>query len=68
MSEAGTIRRDGGNDQPELLTWLEMPVLLAWPETDSEHRPPLKQPSRVLGGLKNMLLRRRAREARFERR
>jgi hypothetical protein len=58
MSEADTIRRDGDHQQPELLTWLEMPVLLAWPKTDSENRPPLKQPSRVLGGLKNLLLRR----------
>jgi hypothetical protein len=58
MSEAGTIRRDGDYEQPELLTWLEMPVLLAWPQTDSENRPPPKQPSRVLGVLKKMLLRR----------
>ena len=58
MSGADTIRRDGGHEQPELLTWLEMPVLLVWPETDSEKRPPLKQPSRVLGDLKNMMLRR----------
>ena len=58
MSRADTIRRDGAYDQTELLMWLEMPVLLAWPETDSESRPPLKRPSRVLGGLKNMLLRR----------
>jgi hypothetical protein len=57
MSGAGTIRRDGDYEQPELLTWLEMPVLLAWPETASESRPPLEGPSRVLGGLKNMLLR-----------
>jgi hypothetical protein len=59
MSRAGTIRRDGDHEQPEPLRWwLEMPILLEWPEKDSENRPPLKQPSRVLGGLKNMLLRR----------
>ena len=58
MSGADTIRRDGGHEQPELLTWLEMPVLLAWPETERDTRRPLKQPSSLLGGLKNMLLRR----------
>ena len=52
------VRRDGGHEQPELLTWLEMPVLLAWPETETENRRPLKQPSSLLAGLKNMLLRR----------
>ena len=58
MSGADTIRRDGDYKQPELLTWLERPVLLVWSGTDSENRPPLKPPSRVLGGLKNMILRR----------
>ncbi len=58
MSRADTIRRDGAYEQPELLMWLEMPVLLAWPETERENRLSLKQPSSLLGGLKNMLLRR----------
>jgi hypothetical protein len=59
MSGAGTIRRDGDHEPPEpLMWWLEMPMLLEWPEKDSENRSPLQQPSRVLGGLKNMLLRR----------
>ena len=59
MRGAITIRRDGDHEQPELLTrWLEMPVLLAWPETERDTRRPLKQPSSLLGGLKNMLLRR----------
>jgi hypothetical protein len=58
MSGASTVRRDGGHEQPELLTWLEMPVLLAWPETERENWRPPKQPSSLLGGLKNMLLRR----------
>lgn len=57
MSGADMVRRDGGHEQPELLKWLEMPVLLAWPETERENRLPLKQPSSMLGGLKNMLLR-----------
>ena len=57
MSGADTVRRDGGHEQPEHLTWLEMPVLLAWPETERENRLPLKQSSSLLGGLKNMLLR-----------
>jgi hypothetical protein len=55
MSGAGTIRRDGDHEQPELLTWLEMPVLLAWPETDSENRPPRERPSRLLGHLSKLL-------------
>jgi hypothetical protein len=57
MRGADVIRRDGGHEQPELLTWLEMPVLLAWPETEREYRLPPKQPSSLLGGLKNLLLR-----------
>ena len=57
MRGADGIRRDGGHEQPELLTWLEMPVLLVWPETERDTRRPLKQPSSLLGGLKNMLLR-----------
>ncbi len=55
MSGAATVRRDEGHEQPELLTWLEMPVLLAWPETDSEDRSPLKQPSRVLSSVNKLL-------------
>ena len=58
MRGADVIKRDGGHEQPELLTWLEMPVLLVWPETERDTRRPLKQPSSLLGGLKNMLLRR----------
>jgi hypothetical protein len=58
MRGANAVRRDGGHEQPELLMWLEMPVLLAWPETERDTRRPLKQPSSLLGGLKNMLLRR----------
>jgi hypothetical protein len=58
MREPDAIRREGGHEQPELLTWLEMPVLLVWPETERDTRLPLKQPSSLLGGLKNMLLRR----------
>ena len=59
MRRANAVRRDGGHEQPELpLTWLEMPVLLVWPETERDTRRPLKQPSSLLGGLKNMLLRR----------
>jgi hypothetical protein len=38
--------------------WLEMPIILEWPEQDREDRTPVKQPSRVLGGLKSLLLRR----------
>jgi hypothetical protein len=38
--------------------WLEMPVFLERPEKDREDRTSLKQPSRVLGGLKSLLLRR----------
>ena len=56
MRGVTTIRRDGDHEQPELLTrWLEMPALLAWPETDSENRPPLKQPSRVLSSVNKLL-------------
>ena len=58
MRGANAVRRDGGHEQPELLMWLEVPVLLAWPETERDTRRPLKQPSSLLGGLKNMLLRR----------
>ena len=58
MSGAATVRRDEGHEQPELLTWLEMPVLLGWPETERESRRPPKQSSSLLGGLKSMLLRR----------
>ena len=55
MRGADAIRRDGGHEQPEPLTWLEMPVLLVWPEKDSENRPPLERPSRLLGGLNKLL-------------
>ena len=58
MRGANAVRRDGGHEQPELLMWLEMPVLLAWPETERENRRPLEQLSSLLGGLKNMLRRR----------
>ena len=58
MRGANEVRQDGGHEQPELLMWLEMPVLLAWTETERDTRRPLKQPSSLLGGLKNMLLRR----------
>ena len=37
--------------------WLEMPIILEWPE-DRKDRTSLKQPSRVLGGLRSLLLRR----------
>jgi hypothetical protein len=59
MRAAGTIRRGGDHESPEPpMWWLEMPIILEWPEKDSEDRTPLKQPSRVLGGLKSLLLRR----------
>ena len=59
MSRAGTIRRGGDHEPPEPpMWWLEMPIILEWPE-DGEERTRLKQPSRVLGGLKSLLLRRR---------
>jgi hypothetical protein len=59
MRAAGTIRR-GGDDEPTQprMWWLEMPINLEWPE-DGEGRTQLKQPSRVLGGLKSLLLPRR---------
>ena len=59
MRAAVTIRRRGDHEptQPPMW-WLEMPIILEWPE-DGEERTRLKQPSRVLGGLKSLLLRRR---------
>jgi hypothetical protein len=54
--EAGTIRRQGGQEAPEPLTqWLEMPVFLEWPEKDSENLPPLERLSRLLAGLIRLL-------------
>jgi hypothetical protein len=58
MSGAGTIRRGGDHELLEPpMWWLEMPVFLEWPE-DRKDRTPIKQPSRVLGGLRSLLLRR----------
>ena len=59
MRAAGTIRRGGDHESPEPpMWWLEMPVFLERPEQYREERTPLKHPSRVLGGLKRLLLRR----------
>jgi len=59
MSAARTIRRGGDHESPEPpMWWLEMPIILEWPEHDREDRTTLKQPSRVLGGLKRLLVRR----------
>ena len=59
MRAAGTTTRRGGDhESPEPpMWWLEMPIISEWPE-DREERTRLKQPSRVLGGLKSLLLRR----------
>ena len=58
MRAAGTIKRGGDHESPEPPRWwLEMPIILEWPE-HGEDRIPLRQPSRVLGGLKRLLLRR----------
>ena len=58
MRAAVTIRRGGDHEptQPPMW-WLEMPIILERPE-QGEDRTTLKQPSRVLGGLKGLLLRR----------
>ena len=60
MSAAGTTTRRGAYHEPPEppMWWLEMPMILEWPERDREDRTRLKQPSRVLGGLKSLLLRR----------
>jgi len=59
MRAAGTMRHGGDHEPPEpSMWWLEMPIILERPEHDGEDRTTLKQPSRVLGGLKTLLLRR----------
>ncbi len=56
MRGVGTIRREADHEAPEpLRRWLEMPILLEWPEKDGANCHPLERPSRLLNGLNKLL-------------